>query len=93
MARGSQVKEEITQKILETFEGSFRYEKEIRIPMLENGELIQVKVTLTAAKTNVEHGGDKAVPGAATPVASSQSSELTEEEKKETADLLASLNL
>lgn len=93
MARGSLVKEEITKKILDTFDGSFRYEKEIRIPMLENGELIQVKVTLTAAKTNVAHGEDTVVPGAATPATNSQSSELTEEEKKETADLLASLNL
>ena len=58
MARGAESKELITQKILETFEGSFKYDKEIRIPMLENGEIVQVKVTLTAAKVNVESGGD-----------------------------------
>lgn len=92
-ARGAEAKQNITKKILETFEGSFTYDKEIRIPVVENGEVVQIKITLTAAKANVEHGGDVAVPGAATPATNSQSAELTEEEKKETADLLASLNL
>lgn len=95
MARGSQVKEEITQKILETFEDSFRYDKEIRIPMLENGELIQIKVTLTAAKVNVESGGDTAVPvaGNASTVNSSDNLMITEQEKEDTMKLLQSLNL
>jgi hypothetical protein len=62
--RGAESKEIIKSKILETFEGSFAYDKEIRIPIMENGELIQIKVTLTAAKTNVDNGGDAAVPGA-----------------------------
>ncbi len=92
-ARGAEAKQNITKKILETFDGSFTYDKEIRIPVIENGEVVQIKITLTAAKVNVEHGGDVAVPGAATPATNSQLTELTEEEKKETADLLASLNL
>lgn len=53
MARGQEAKNAITQKILDTFEGAFINEKEIRIPYMEAGELVQVKVTLTAAKTNV----------------------------------------
>lgn len=64
MARGAVSKEEVMNKILSTFEGSFRYDKEVRVPMMENGELIQIKITLTAAKTNVEPGGDTAMPGA-----------------------------
>ena len=94
MAKGSQAKSEITKKLLETFENSFVYDKEIRIPIMEDGTLVQIKCTLTCAKVNVENGGDAAVPGSVTvnsnaaPVA-----ELTEQEKKETADLLASLNL
>ena len=91
MAKGSQAKAEITQKILECFENSFTYDKEIRIPIMENGELVQIKCTLTCAKVNVENGGDTVVPGSAS--ATSSAPELTEQEKKDTADLLASLNL
>lgn len=49
-AKGSQSKEVITQKLLETFDGAFINGKEIRIPMLEGGERIEIKVTLTCAK-------------------------------------------
>ena len=34
MARGSVAKEIVAKKLLETFEGSFAYEKEIRIPIV-----------------------------------------------------------
>jgi hypothetical protein len=64
MARGAASKEQVMAGILATFPGSFRYDKEIRIPMTEDGEVIQIKCVLTAAKTNVENGGDTAVPGA-----------------------------
>ena len=55
MARGTESKSYITKKILETFEGSFLYNdgKEIRIPLKEDREIVQIKVTLTCAKTNV----------------------------------------
>ena len=90
--RGSQAKEEITRKILEQFPNSFTYDKEIRIPVLENGETVQIKVTLTAAKVNVVNGADTEVPSGIVPSAPA-SSQITEAEKKEVADLLASLNL
>ena len=61
--KGSISKEIVTKKILETFEGSFQYEKEIRIPMMENGEMLQIKITLTAAKNMVDNGADVAIPG------------------------------
>ena len=64
-AKGSVLKEEITNKILECFPGSFRYDKEIRIPGIENSENLQIKITLTCAKVNVENGGDTTVLGAA----------------------------
>lgn len=66
MARGAESKSLVARKILETFEGSFLYNegKEIRIPLTENGEIIQVKVTLSAAKENVEPGMDTALPEA-----------------------------
>ena len=68
MARGQEFKKEITKKILEFFPNSFLYNdgKEIRICGQENGEEIQVKVTLTAAKENVYSGQDNVTPGATT---------------------------
>lgn len=63
MAKGAVSKEKITQKLLATFDGSFKYDKEIRIPIIEDGEQIQIKCTLTCAKTNVEPNGDIALPG------------------------------
>jgi len=69
-ARGAESKEKITQKILETFPGSFIYEKEIRVPVMENGEQVQIKVVLTCAKVNVECGGNVALPGDSVVVAS-----------------------
>jgi hypothetical protein len=64
-AKGSILKEEIIQKILETFPGSFKNDKEIRIVGMENGEELQIKVALTCAKVNVSPGADVALPGAA----------------------------
>ena len=96
-ARGSVVKEQVAQKILEVFPGAFAYEKEIRVPMTENGELIQLKVTLTAAKTNVESPFDEnAATVASTPVEAKPVATVTEpsaEEKAKVADLLARLGL
>lgn len=99
-ARGAEAKEQITNQILAQFDGSFKYDKEIRIPVIENGEVIQIKITLTAAKTNVDIGGDTAVPGsAAAPVKATVSQpskevvEPTAEEKENVANLLASLGL
>ena len=87
MARGSYAKEEITKKILDTFPGSFIYDKIIRIPIVENGETIQVKVSLVAAKDNVDVGGDAAIPTQSVET-TTEKVEITEEEKKETLDLL-----
>lgn len=57
-AKGSIAKEEIGQKILNTFEGSFMCPdgKTIRIPTIENGETIEIKVALTAAKDILGQG-------------------------------------
>lgn len=65
MARGQVSKDIISKKILEIFEGSFAYDKEIRIPMIEDGEEVQIKVTLTAAKVSVTPGDDDKQPSAA----------------------------
>ena len=109
MARGAIAKKEIMDKILSTFEGSFLYNnnKEIRIPIMEDGELIQIKVTLTAAKENVAQGDDNAIPGSdtVTPVINgpvlthavakeeTKIVEPTAQEKENVRDLLAALGL
>ena len=64
-AKGSILKQEVSEKILKAFPGSFLYNdgKEIRINGLENGLPLQIKVTLTAAKVAVEGGEDVALPG------------------------------
>lgn len=97
-ARGAVAKEQITNQILSQFEGAFKYDKEIRIPVMENGETIQIKVTLTAAKTNVERGGDTAMPGdtvsAVVPTSTpSALAEPTTEEKERVSNLLSKLGL
>ena len=99
-AKGSIAKEEIISKILEIFPGAFKYEKELRIPMVENGEPIQIKVALTAAKNMVSVGEDIAMPGEMTaspaPAQLKQDAvmvEPTAEEKENVANLLNLLGL
>lgn len=66
--RGAAAKEKVTNDILSKFEGAFLNGKEIRIPMYDetSGEVVQIKVTLTAAKDMVEMGSDIALPSAET---------------------------
>lgn len=95
MAKGAISKQKIIEKILSTFENSFLYDKEIRIPMEEDNAEVQIKVTLTCAKTNVAAGNDAAVP---TPSAKQESvfnnnAEITPEEKKEVSNLIEKLGL
>ena len=97
--KGSISKEIVTKKILETFEGSFQYEKEIRIPMDEDGNQIQLKCVLTCAKTNVEPNGENAIPGETTltsgdiPANEKTFVEPTQEEKDNVQKLMQMLNL
>ena len=54
MARGAQSKTAIFNKLMEVYPDAF-FEDEgkiLRIPLNEDGELVEIKVTLTAAKNN-----------------------------------------
>ena len=103
MARGAASKEQVMAGILAAFPGSFKYDKEIRIPGIENSENLQIKITLTCAKVNVENGGDTAMPGAVTTTKTATASvnpapagfmnEPTAEEKQAVADLVSKLGL
>ena len=62
MARGSQAKQEILEKLKETFPNSFMEDAKIlRIPWQENGEAIEIKIQMTAAK-NLLGGSAEAAP-------------------------------
>lgn len=96
--KGQKAKQEVAQKILETFDKSFLYDKEIRIPCIEDGAEVQIKVTLVAAKANVNPDGEVVVPNAenaegASKVESIEPAAYTETEKKNIATLLKELGL
>lgn len=56
-AKGAQAKQTVFAKMLETFPDSFMYNdgKELRINMMEDGAVAQIKVTLTCAKVAVDN--------------------------------------
>ena len=54
MAKGQISKDKIVEKIMEIFPDAFIHEKVLRIPMEENGDQIEIKCTLTAAKDLVK---------------------------------------
>ena len=90
MAKGQVAKQEIIKKLLSTFEGSFLYNgnKEIRIPMIENGETVEIKVALTCAKENVGGNLDQSsVAQTGVPAL------VTDEEKEQVKSLIEELNL
>ena len=69
MAKGAISKEFVFKKILETFEGSFMQDDKIcRIPCIENGETVEIKVTLTAAKDIIGAGVSSNRPSGPTAV-------------------------
>lgn len=49
-AKGTQSKETILKALQTIFKGAFVHDKILRIPVIENGEPVEIKVTLTAAK-------------------------------------------
>ena len=66
MAKGTASKQEVAATILEAFgDKAFLYNdgKEIRVNCIENGEPVQIKIALTAAKVAVEPGADNAMSG------------------------------
>ena len=90
MARGTLSKENITRALLQVFAGAFVDSdgKTIRIPTKCEGETIEIKVALTAAKDVLGQAADKPEV-TITP----QDTELTKEELDEVRELLESLNL
>jgi hypothetical protein len=52
-AKGAVAKQEITQKLFEAFPNAFQHDKDIRIPWVENGVTVEIKIAMTCAKENV----------------------------------------
>jgi hypothetical protein len=104
MARGSEAKEYVSKKMLETFEGSFMQDDKIlRVPVLENGATVEIKVTLTAAKDILGAGAAKTDPktqgefdwsaDASTSVEAAAAAQPTDEEKQNIRRMMAALGL
>ena len=93
MAKGQIAKTEITNKILEVFDGAFVNDKEIRIPWNEGSEVVQIKVALTCAKVNIENAGGAGTVQQTTSVPAPEDRKITETEKQEVNNLIKKLNL
>lgn len=89
-AKGTIAKENVVNKIREAFGSDFirEYDKKIYVWGQENGERIQIAIAMTCPKVQIETGA---------PVAHNfeepARAEITEEEKKNIADLMARLGL
>ena len=98
-AKGTEAKSAISEKILNIFPNAFEYGKELRIPYEENGEEVQIKVTLTCAKVNVsnpnlETSENSEEDNAVSPSTSPRDlSEPSVEEKETLEELISKLNL
>ena len=69
MVRGNEAKQRIFAKLLEVFPGSFMQDDKIlRIVEQENGETVEIKVTLTAAKDIIGAGVSSNRPSGPTAV-------------------------
>ena len=95
MAKGSESKDVIYKKLFEVFPNAFMEDAKImRIPMKENGETIEIKVTLTAAKNIL--GGESMTEVAENEESIKVESNLTEpseEEKQNVISLLERLGM
>lgn len=70
-AKGTEAKQAVTKILLSTFKGAFLQDKIIRIPMEENGEVIEIKVSLTAAKDILGNNVASVIEQPTAPVATS----------------------
>ena len=96
MAKGAIAKKDITDQILKTFEGSFIDGKDIRIPFMEDGDYVEIKVALTCAKTNLRDAAGAPSSSATQTVVEDTPAEITpptQEELDNVANLIAELNL
>ena len=81
MAKGTEAKREILNKLLSIYKGSFMQDaKTLRIPINEADGPVEIKVTLTAAKDLLSNSHTV-----------SDTIDITPQEKEEVSNLLSSL--
>ena len=94
MAKGAIAKGEVIAKIKEVFPEAFEYGKELRIPLEEDGQRVEIKVALTCAKTNVGGDGASVESQVESNVAVNVPAAVpSEEEKQNISDLMSRLGL
>ncbi|HAH17784.1 MAG TPA: hypothetical protein DCL29_02015 [Eubacterium sp.] len=94
MARGSESKQKVIDKIKEIYPDAFIYGKELRIPMEEDGMRVEIKVALTCAKTNVGGDGDSVESqGEVSAPVNAPAAAPSEQEKQNIADLMSRLGI
>lgn len=102
-AKGTESKNSIFKKIMEIYPDSFWEDenKILRVPLDENGDRVEIKITLTAAKNNIGLNNsavrsafdNEPVSNFMPPPAENKDIEPTQEEKNNVERLLASLGL
>lgn len=104
MAKGAESKSLVTKKILEIFPNAFLYnnDKEIRIPLTEQGETVEIKVVLSCAKTPVREaaaldwsGNSSTTPAVELVPASNEIAppQISEEDRRKVQELMVKLGL
>ena len=103
MARGAEGKANVVKKIQAAFGADFigEYDKKVYVWSQENGERIQIAISMTCPKTPVGtvdpfHGGDLDFENMGEPQIAPttfEPAEISEEEKQTVADLMAKLGL
>jgi len=94
MAKGSFAKEQIIAKIQEIYPNAFFVDgKELRIPMIEDGTEVQIKVALTCAKENVSPLGDAEISISADQPAPAAPVQVSQQEKETIEAMMARLNM
>lgn len=104
MARGSIAKENVIKRLAQAFGSDFigEFDKKIYVWAEENGEKIQIAISMTCPKNPVGDIDFSAEPGtslnfedmSAGPIASSSTrAEISDEEKKNISELMAKLGL
>lgn len=102
MAKGAESKAKVIETILKTFPNAFTYNdgKEIRIPMMENGEEVEIKVALSCAKTTVRQATSAPAAWDVTPSPSSENPvpvmeeappQISDEDRAKVKELMAKL--
>lgn len=91
-ARGSPTKEKIQNIILQVFPRAFLNGKELRICGVEDGEEVQIKITMTAAKENI-NGPGPVEETETVPILSSIDEKPTEEELMNVRRLIEKFHL